>query len=60
MNIIESRVLYEQGIFPYEGTHGQQPNKFVEAVQLVQNLLIEHQDEQKKALDKAKFNKNGK
>lgn len=36
---------YEKGIFPYPGSYSEQPAKFVDLMELVNNLMSEHQTE---------------
>ena len=54
MELIRLLSKYQQNIYPYNGGYYEQPSKFVEAMNLIDNLLSEHKAEQESALKKAR------
>lgn len=54
MELIRLLSKYQQNIYPYSGGYYEQPSKFVEAMNLIDNLLSEHKAEQESALKKAR------
>lgn len=55
MYFIRNRERFSSGLYDYAGTYGQQPNKFVETMELVQNLTMQQHDEQQEKLKKAQM-----
>ena len=54
MELVKYLGMYDKNLFPYPGTYYEQPNKFVEAMELVQNLYIENQTEKEQKLKRYK------
>ena len=46
--------IYNKNIYPYAGSYYDQPAKFVEAMELVQNLHIQKQEEKEAQLSRRK------
>lgn len=44
-DLINYSASWEKGIMPYEGSYMSQPAKFVELMELVNNLMSEHREE---------------
>jgi hypothetical protein len=54
MGLIRLISKFQDNIFPYDGAFYEQPAKFVESMQLIDNLLSEHKESQAQALKRAK------
>jgi hypothetical protein len=52
MDLIRYSGKYSKNIFPYKGSYYDQPNKFVESMELVQNLIMQKESEKKNRLEK--------
>lgn len=54
MELIRYHSKFKDGIYPYHGSYYEQPAKFVEVMDLVQNLIMQKQSEMKATLSKYK------
>ena len=54
MDLIRYAGKWRENIFPYDGNYYNLPSKFVESMELVQNLLMEQQSEKEKKMESFK------
>ena len=54
MELIRYLSKFKENIFPYSGKYYDQPNKFVESLELVNNLIEQKQKEKEKQLNRAR------
>jgi hypothetical protein len=50
MELVRYYAKFKENVFPYNGSYYEQPNKFVEAMELVQNLFMEHKEQKEATL----------